>query len=64
MQCWPTARSRISARSIRISPTFLIRHRSSRSRADLLALGAREADAVTERFPQVQRRVGGYISTR
>src|SRR5262250_833685 len=27
---------------------------------DLLALGAREADAVTERFPQVQRRVGGY----
>src|SRR5262245_50897071 len=27
---------------------------------DLLELGAREADAVTERFPQVQRRVGGY----
>src|SRR5882672_3281996 len=27
---------------------------------DLLALGAREADAVTEGFPQVQRRVGGY----
>jgi FAD/FMN-containing dehydrogenase/Fe-S oxidoreductase len=27
---------------------------------DLLALGAREADAVKERFPQVQRRVGGY----
>ncbi len=27
---------------------------------DLLALGAREAEAVTERFPQVQRRVGGY----
>src|SRR5689334_21495832 len=27
---------------------------------DLLALGDREADAVTERFPQVQRRVGGY----
>src|SRR3954471_8006325 len=27
---------------------------------DLLALGGREADAVTERFPQVQRRVGGY----
>ncbi len=27
---------------------------------DLLALGAREADAVRERFPQVQRRVGGY----
>src|SRR5712691_1865568 len=27
---------------------------------DLLALGTREADAVTERFPQVQRRVGGY----
>jgi len=27
---------------------------------DLLALGAREADAVQERFPQVQRRVGGY----
>jgi FAD/FMN-containing dehydrogenase/Fe-S oxidoreductase len=27
---------------------------------DLLALGGREADAVQERFPQVQRRVGGY----
>src|SRR5215813_1053687 len=27
---------------------------------DLLALGAREAEAVQERFPQVQRRVGGY----
>jgi FAD/FMN-containing dehydrogenase/Fe-S oxidoreductase len=27
---------------------------------DLLALGAREADAVAARFPQVQRRVGGY----
>src|SRR5262249_43341854 len=27
---------------------------------DLLALGAREADAVQARFPQVQRRVGGY----
>jgi FAD/FMN-containing dehydrogenase/Fe-S oxidoreductase len=27
---------------------------------DLLALGAREADAVQERFPHVQRRVGGY----
>src|SRR5262245_5370908 len=27
---------------------------------DLLALGAREADAVTANFPQVQRRVGGY----
>jgi FAD/FMN-containing dehydrogenase/Fe-S oxidoreductase len=28
--------------------------------ADLLALGAREADEVQARFPQVQRRVGGY----
>src|ERR1700687_58284 len=28
--------------------------------ADLLALGAREADEVAARFPQVQRRVGGY----
>src|SRR5262245_1658395 len=27
---------------------------------DLLALGAREAGAIKERFPQVQRRVGGY----
>jgi len=27
---------------------------------DLLALGAREADTVKDRFPQVQRRVGGY----
>src|SRR5215813_13333272 len=27
---------------------------------DLLALGAREADTVKARFPQVQRRVGGY----
>src|SRR5262249_14756569 len=27
---------------------------------DLLAVGAREASAVQERFPQVQRRVGGY----
>jgi FAD/FMN-containing dehydrogenase/Fe-S oxidoreductase len=27
---------------------------------DLLALGAREADEVAARFPQVQRRVGGY----
>src|SRR5437879_5285767 len=27
---------------------------------DLLALGAREASAVKVRFPQVQRRVGGY----
>src|SRR3989440_361777 len=27
---------------------------------DLLALGAREAGAVRVRFPQVQRRVGGY----
>src|SRR4051794_13911950 len=27
---------------------------------DLLALGAREADAVKNRFPKVQRRVGGY----
>jgi FAD/FMN-containing dehydrogenase/Fe-S oxidoreductase len=27
---------------------------------DLLALGVREASAVQERFPQVQRRVGGY----
>src|SRR5262249_55204177 len=28
--------------------------------ADLLALGAREADEVEARFPKVQRRVGGY----
>jgi FAD/FMN-containing dehydrogenase/Fe-S oxidoreductase len=28
--------------------------------ADLLALGTREADEVKARFPQVQRRVGGY----
>jgi FAD/FMN-containing dehydrogenase/Fe-S oxidoreductase len=28
--------------------------------ADLLAIGAREADEVTARFPHVQRRVGGY----
>src|SRR3984957_9959517 len=28
--------------------------------ADLLALGRREADEVAARFPQVQRRVGGY----
>jgi Fe-S oxidoreductase/FAD/FMN-containing dehydrogenase len=28
--------------------------------ADLLALGEREADEVRARFPQVQRRVGGY----
>ena len=28
--------------------------------ADLLALGAREAEEVAARFPQVQRRVGGY----
>jgi FAD/FMN-containing dehydrogenase/Fe-S oxidoreductase len=27
---------------------------------DLMAIGAREADAVKQRFPQVQRRVGGY----
>ncbi len=27
---------------------------------DLLALGSREAKEITERFPQVQRRVGGY----
>ena len=27
---------------------------------DLLALGARDADLIRERFPQVQRRVGGY----
>ena len=28
--------------------------------ADLLALGAREADEIEARFPKVQRRVGGY----
>jgi FAD/FMN-containing dehydrogenase/Fe-S oxidoreductase len=28
--------------------------------ADLLAIGAREADEVAARFPRVQRRVGGY----
>jgi Fe-S oxidoreductase/FAD/FMN-containing dehydrogenase len=28
--------------------------------ADLLALGAREADEVRARFPDIQRRVGGY----
>ncbi len=28
--------------------------------ADLLAIGAREADEVAMRFPRVQRRVGGY----
>jgi FAD/FMN-containing dehydrogenase/Fe-S oxidoreductase len=28
--------------------------------ADLLAIGRREADEVAARFPQVQRRVGGY----
>ena len=28
--------------------------------ADLLALGAREADEIAARFPKVQRRVGGY----
>src|SRR5205807_6208654 len=27
---------------------------------DLLALGAREANEIEERFPKVQRRVGGY----
>ncbi|MEQ1650593.1 MAG: FAD-linked oxidase C-terminal domain-containing protein, partial [Hyphomicrobiaceae bacterium] len=27
---------------------------------DMLALGAREADEIAARFPQVQRRVGGY----
>ena len=27
---------------------------------DLLALGARDADLIKDRFPQVQRRVGGY----
>jgi FAD/FMN-containing dehydrogenase/Fe-S oxidoreductase len=27
---------------------------------DLLAIGAREADEIGERFPKVQRRVGGY----
>ena len=27
---------------------------------DLLALGARDADSIKARFPQVQRRVGGY----
>src|SRR4029078_5764250 len=27
---------------------------------DLLALGARDADLIKERFPQVQRRGGGY----
>src|SRR5262245_36989654 len=27
---------------------------------DLFALGAREADEIVERFPKVQRRVGGY----
>jgi FAD/FMN-containing dehydrogenase/Fe-S oxidoreductase len=28
--------------------------------ADMLALGAREAQEIAERFPKVQRRVGGY----
>ncbi len=28
--------------------------------ADLLAIGAREADEIATRFPKVQRRVGGY----
>ncbi|HET9717449.1 MAG TPA: FAD-linked oxidase C-terminal domain-containing protein [Pseudolabrys sp.] len=28
--------------------------------ADLLAIGAREADEIAARFPKVQRRVGGY----
>jgi Fe-S oxidoreductase/FAD/FMN-containing dehydrogenase len=28
--------------------------------ADMLALGEREADEIAERFPKVQRRVGGY----
>src|SRR6195256_1607873 len=27
---------------------------------DMLALGAREADEIAEKFPKVQRRVGGY----
>ena len=27
---------------------------------DMLALGEREADEIAERFPKVQRRVGGY----
>ena len=30
---------------------------------DLLAIGAREADEIERRFPKVQRRVGGTIST-
>src|SRR5204862_1475269 len=28
--------------------------------ADMLGLGEREADEIAERFPKVQRRVGGY----
>ena len=31
---------------------------------DLLALGARDADLIKARFPQVQRRVGGYNHRR
>ena len=58
MRCCRTAARCISARSRPISPTF--RTALKPLARDLMEIGAREAEMVKARFPQVQRRVGGY----
>jgi FAD/FMN-containing dehydrogenase len=55
--CWPTA-ARAFRRGAR--PADGRRRRCATLVRDLLALGAREADEIAARFPDVLRRVGGY----
>ena len=50
----------ISARSRAISPISTPATACARCSATCCDLGAREADEIAERFPKVQRRVGGY----
>ena len=54
------AAARISARSRPTCPTCPTNSPLKPLARDLLALGARDAELIKARFPQVQRRVGGY----
>ena len=60
MRRWPTARCCISARCRAISRGVNSRDSGLALFRDMLDLGEREAAEIAERFPKVQRRVGGY----
>ena len=60
MRRWPTARVCISARCSRDLAQVNSPQSGLELFRDMLDLGEREAAEISERFPKVQRRVGGY----